>query len=251
MQQGSLHFECWKRLQMEDQTAQSLAALTRLMVVDTRFDQTLQRVTELARQAVVPASMAGITMLVDGRAGTAFFTEEEVPEVDQAQYDLGAGPCLESFRTGKAVVVESTSADGRWPEFCRVAVEHGVRSILSLPLVAGSGSLGALNLYAPEPAAFTDEHVRTASRFATQAGVVLANASAYWGARERAQGLALAVVNREVIGQAKGILMAQSGIGPGEAFKLLRQVSSRENRKLRGVAADIVQRFGEQRSDDE
>jgi GAF domain-containing protein len=234
---------------MEDRTAESLAALTQLMVVDARFDQTLQRVTELAGQAVGPASMAGITMVVDGRAGTAFFTEEEVREIDQAQYDVGDGPCLESFRTGEPVIIESTLEDRRWPEFCRLAVEHGVYSTLSLPLVAGGDSLGALNLYAAEPSAFSDEDVQTASQFATQAGVVLANAQAYWDAREQAQGLALALVSREVIGQAKGILMAQSGIGPDEAFELLRQSASREERKLRDVAADIVRRFGGQQAD--
>src|SRR4051794_37140768 len=151
-QQGSF-LRVWEAPQMDDQTAESLAALTQLMVVDTRFDQTLRRVTELARQAVGPASMAGITMLVDGRAGTAFFTEEEVQEIDQAQYDVGAGPCLEAFRTGTPVVLESIPEDGRWPEFCRVAVEHGVRSTLSVPLVAGSAPIGALTLYALEPAA--------------------------------------------------------------------------------------------------
>src|SRR4051794_25741481 len=149
-QQGSF-LRVWEAPQMDDETAESLAALTQLMVVDARFDQTLQRVTELARQAVEPASMAGITMVVNSRAATAFFTDEEVPEVDQAQYDVGGGPCLEAFRTGEPVVVESTSTDRRWPVFCRVAVEHGVHSTVSLPLVAGNDRLGALNLYALEP----------------------------------------------------------------------------------------------------
>lgn len=70
---------------MDDSTAMSLAALTRFPVGDARYDETLQRVAELARQAVAPASMAGITRVVNDRAGTAFFANDVVPDIDRAQ----------------------------------------------------------------------------------------------------------------------------------------------------------------------
>src|SRR3954462_8664814 len=88
---------------MGDSVAESLAALTRFMVGDARFDETLQRVAELARDAVAPASMAGITMMLDDRASTGFFTNAAVPEIDRAQYEAGDGPCLEAWRTKELV----------------------------------------------------------------------------------------------------------------------------------------------------
>ena len=227
---------------MGDSVAESLAALTRFMVGDARFDETLQRVAELARDAVAPASMSGITMMMDDRPSTGFFTNADVPEIDRAQYEAGDGPCLEAWRTKAPVMIESTVEEGPWPAFCRMAADHGVLSTLSLPLVAGEASLGALNLYAYEPSAFAVPDAEGASMFAIQAAVVLANAQAYWDAYDYGQRLVVAMQTRGVIDQAKGILMAQSAVDSEEAFELLRQASQRENRKLREIATEIVQR---------
>src|ERR1700712_3739587 len=229
---------------MDDSILQSLAALTRFIVGDARFDETLQRVVELAVETVPPASMAGITMMVNDRAATTFFTNQAVPSIDGAQYESGEGPCLEAWRTQEVMEIESTFEDTRWPDFSRTAAEHGVGSTLSLPLMAGNASIGALNLYASDSSAFTTEHAQDATLFATQAAVVLANAQAYWDAFDYGQGLAAAQEARSVIEQAKGILMAQSRVDSDEAFDQLRRASQRQNRKLRDIAKDIVERIG-------
>ncbi len=52
--------------------------------------------------------------------------------------------------------------------------------------------------------------------------------------------LRTALESRDVIGQAKGILMARQGISADEAFDLLRRASQRSNVKLRDVAAQVV-----------
>src|SRR3954454_14171540 len=216
---------------MGDSVAGSLAALPRFMVGDARFDETLQRVAELARDAVAPASMSGITMMMDDRPSTGFFTNPDVPEIDQAQYEVGDGPCLEAWRTKGPVMIESTVEEGPWPAFCRTAAEHGVLSTLSLPLVAGEASLGALNLYASEPSAFAAPDAEGASMFAIEAAVVLGNAQAYWDAYDYGQRLAVAMQTRGVIDQAKGIVMAQSAVDSEAAFELLRRAAQREKRK--------------------
>ncbi len=70
----------------------------------------------------------------------------------------------------------------------------------------------------------------------------MANAQAYWGARDHIKNLDEAMRSRAVIEQAKGILMARSSLDPDEAFDMLRRASQRENRKLRDVATDLVDR---------
>lgn len=90
--------------------------------------------------------------------------------------------------------------------------------------------------------AFDAEHERRAQEFATHAAVVLANAQAYWTAFDLAQGLREAMTSRATIEQAKGVLMAQSSVPEEVAFDILRRASQRENRKLRDVAADVVDR---------
>ena len=84
--------------------------------------------------------------------------------------------------------------------------------------------------------------------FAAQATVVLVNAQAYWGARLKSEHLEQALVGREVIDMAKGIIMNAMGCGPDEAFDTLVKQSQQENRKLRDVAADIVARAQRRRS---
>jgi GAF domain-containing protein len=107
-----------------------------------------------------------------------------------------------------------------------------------LPLVVGDASFGALNLYSCGPNGFA-EHA-TALVFAAQAAVVLANSQAYWAAQHLSSQLEIALTSRAAIEQAKGILMATSGVGADEAFELLRTESNTTNRKLRDVAADLI-----------
>lgn len=105
--------------------------------------------------------------------------------------------------------------------------------MLSLQLFVEGDNLGALNLYARVPNAFTDESEQVGPLFAAHAAI------AYAGVRKEAH-LANAIVNRDVIGQAKGILMERYKI-PGErAFLLLSRASQRSNRKLHDVAEELV-----------
>lgn len=230
-----------------DALRDSIAALSAFFVGDGGLADTLHRVAELTAKAVPPAAMTGITMLVDGKPDTAVFTDPTAPEIDQAQYDAGTGPCLDAFREGTVMVIEDTRLDDRWPEFGRAAAAHGILSTLSVPLVAWGRGIGALNLYATELAAFTDADERAASAFAQQAAIALANARAYWEAHDLSENLTEAMRSRAVIEQAKGIIMATSGVDADAAFQVLRQASQRTNRKLRDLAADIVRRAGEAR----
>ena len=138
--------------------------------------------------------------------------------------------------------------DERWPEFAASALAHGVRSTMSLPLVAGVNAVGALNFYAADDGAFGQSEVEIGGLFASQAAVVLINAQAYWGARLTSEHLQQALESREVIDMAKGIIMNAMGCGPEEAFDVLVKQSQQENRKLRDIAVEIVDRTPRRRS---
>jgi len=124
------------------------------------------------------------------------------------------------------------------------AAEHGIGSPLSLPLLAGGQALGALNFYAEAENAFGEDDQQQGQAFATQAAIVLANAQTYWDARALNEQLSEAMRSRATIEQAKGILMGQSQVNADSAFDLLRKASQRENRKLRDVARELVERYG-------
>ncbi|MDP9072079.1 MAG: GAF and ANTAR domain-containing protein, partial [Actinomycetota bacterium] len=186
------------------------------------------------------ADMAGITMLVEGRPKTAVFTDETAVDIDAAQYETGVGPCLDAFRHQEVFRIDSTDKDDRWPAFCESAASYGIKSTLSVPLVANHEGVGALNLYSREEGAFSEDHERVAQTFAAQAGIALANAQAYWDAYQLSQNLSEAMKSRATIEQAKGILMGARRCDADEAFQILVRASQRENRKLREVAEQIV-----------
>jgi GAF domain-containing protein len=228
-------------LDAPDAGNEAFLALSHFFVDDGTLGDTLLKVAQLACE-ITPADMAGITMLVDGTPRTGVFTDPEAPEIDKAQYSTGQGPCLDAFRHKRIYRIDSTADDQRWPDFARDAAAHGIASTLSLPIVAHEEGLGALNLYSRQPSAFDDEIASRASTFAAHATIALANAQVYWDARQLNENLSQAMRSRATIDHAVGIIMAQGGRRPDEAFQLLVRASQRENRKLREIATEIVER---------
>jgi GAF domain-containing protein len=216
--------------------------MSRFFVGDATMQETLQRVSDLACATVPSASMVGLTMLVDGRPRTAVFTDDRAPEIDAAQYDTGIGPCLDAFRHLQVFRIDDMEVDRQWGPFSAAAVDHGIRSSMSIPLVARHEGVGALNFYSGTPGAFSDDDVQLGLQFATHAAIVLANSQAYWDAHQLGQDLSTAMASRATIEQAKGILMGAEHCSADQAFQILVKASQRENRKLREVAEQIVAR---------
>ena len=150
-----------------------------------------------------------------------------------AQSETGEGPCLQSIHERTPVRIDDSAAEHRWSKFtARVAAEP-FTSMLSVPLLVGTEAIGSLSLYSPEPAVFDAE--------AEEMGLVLADhaAVAIAGAREE-EGLVLALSHRDVIGQAKGILMERHKVTADQAFQLLVRASQMLNVKLRDLAAELA-----------
>jgi GAF domain-containing protein len=214
------------------------SALSTVLLSEGALDTTLQRVADIATNEIDGCDMAGITLLRRGEPVTAVFTDPAAPEIDSAQYETSAGPCLAAFRTKTVIRITDMRTETRWPAFARAALDHGVLSTISLPLGVGNGALGAMNLYSRSLESFDDEAVPLV--FAAHAAVLLANAQAYSAAQELAGQLETAIASRAVIEQAKGIIMAAKRCSDDEAFAFLQQRSHHTNRKLRVIAADIV-----------
>jgi GAF domain-containing protein len=227
-----------------DARAHALSALSQFVVSKTSMAETLLRVSQITTDALPAADMAGISLLgEDGRPTTGIFTDPQAPEIDAAQYASGRGPCLDSWRLRKIVRLDDIEGTDAYPEFAAAALAHGVRSTLSLPLMAGEDAAGALNLYSRTPRGFTAADEQEGTLLASAAAIVLVNASAYWQAAQLSEQLTHAMQSRAVIEQAKGILMARSPhLNADEAFDLLRKASQRENVKLREIAQRIVDR---------
>jgi GAF domain-containing protein len=119
-------------------------------------------------------------------------------------------------------------------------VESGFRAVLAVPLVGGGTVLGALTLYAATPGRFGAGAVADAELLAAPVAARVMDVRAYRASLHVAEELRHGLVSRAVIDQAKGILMVQHGLTADQAFAVLTRFSQQENRKLREVAADLV-----------
>ena len=228
---------------MKEQSAavrRSLDALASFFVGEGTVSDTLLRVAELAADAIPTAKFVGLTLLVDDKPQTAVFTNPDAPDIDQAQYDVGKGPCLDSFRTGEIREIRSTRRENPWPEFSQACVDHGILSTLSLPITFRDRKLGAMNLYATAEDVLNETQAETASLFASQAAIALANAQVYWDARSLSEQLSESIKSREIIDQAKGIIIAAKRCSADEAFNILKQQSHVTNTKVRIIAKQLV-----------
>jgi GAF domain-containing protein len=182
---------------------------------------------------------AGLSELTPG-GGTSVPTSPLVADLDQLQRSLGEGPGLEVLAGRDSVYVDDLTESPTWPRFGPAAARAGVRSALAYRLFAGTGTLGALVMYARLPGAFNTTDRAQGLIFAAHASMALSVAQNQESERGRTSHLQTALVSREIIGQAQGILMERERITAEQAFDLLRRSSQHLNLKLRDVAQELV-----------
>jgi GAF domain-containing protein len=200
----------------------------------------LDLVVELSGLTVREACATSVTMVRGGRACTLASSGEQARRLDEVQYAAGGGPSVAAALEGIVSNVVVAEEARRWPGLAAAAAGAGVASILSLPLKPGGDVLAGLNVYSDAPRRFGDDEQRLAWLFASQAAEAVANAVTSDQLARVTSELREALVSRDLIGQAKGILIARGARSPDDAFDMLRRASQRMNRKLRDVAADLV-----------
>lgn len=201
---------------------------------------TLRLLVDLAVDTVEGCDAAGIFLIEGDAITTPVHTGEVVAEIDALQRRTGEGPCLDAIATEPTVYAGDLAGDARWPHFAPLAVSAGIRSALALRLSA-NGTRGALNLYAHYPQAFGIVDRAKALILATFAGVALSSAAARDDDARRVDNLQAALVSRELIGQAEGILIERERISGQQAFDILRRASQHLNIKLHDVARNLVE----------
>ena len=222
-------------MEVTGRSAASLEIMARaLHVKNAELQSTLEAIASTAVAMLSPARYAALTVLSRGELIPRASTGEPPLLLDRLQQRLGDGPCVDAAKHQSVFRIEDTCEDQRWPRFCAEAAQLKVRSMLCVPLWIDERGLGALSLYADQAAAFGGPHERVATLLATFAALAMADA-------QRAEQMNAALANRDVIGQAKGILMERHGVTADAAFGVLSRVSQAENRKL----AEVARRFAE------
>jgi hypothetical protein len=192
--------------------------------------------------ALLAASAAGV-VLADPRGelrvAAASSEEAELLELFQLQNDQG--PCLECFRTGRAVTATDLAGPApQWPRFAEAAARAGFRSVEALPMRLRDQVIGALNLFRAEPGPLDAADLRIGQALADVATIGLLHERNVRRRETVAEQLQGALNSRVVIEQAKGKLAERLSIDMGRAFKMLRDYARNSNQHLTDVARDFV-----------
>jgi transcriptional regulator with GAF, ATPase, and Fis domain len=197
-------------------------------------EETLLAIVEAAVRTVPAAEFASITQISSPhQLSTRLATTPIARKIDAAQYESREGPCLEAAFGRYTVRVHDFAEEQRWARFSPAAERLGVRSMLAVQLFVEREDLGALNMFSGTPGAFDAEAENIALLFAAHASVAMA------GAKREAH-MRVALGSRDLIGQAKGMLMERYKIEADVAFKLLVRVSQQSNVKVVVIAEQLA-----------
>lgn len=214
--------------------AARLSDLARALEHQEGTQETLARIVHSSVDLVPGAEEASISLVTGRQKVECRAPSSDLPrEVDALQSQTGQGPCLDAVFEQQTVSVPDMATEQRWPEFSRRAAVAGAASMLSFQLFVDGDNLGALNLYARTAYAFDEESEHIGLLFSSHAAVAFA------GVRQQ-QNLHFGLATRDLIGQAKGILMERYAIPGDNAFSLLVRVSQTSNRKLSAICEELV-----------
>lgn len=226
-------------LPLADELAAVFARMAGLLLSDETVHTALKLVTELAEETVGGVG-AGVTLVDEQGNRTMAATDPVAERADGLQYELGEGPCLTAVVLRTTVRVDDTVRDERWPRWSEAVAALGIRSSLTAPLVAGGTVLGALKVYSDQLGAYPGRAEYLLMMFAAQAAILLANVRSHENARRLSDRLVEAMRSRDLVGIAKGIVMARDGVDEQAGFAALVARAQREHTSVHDVAAALV-----------
>ncbi|PRI16238.1 GAF and ANTAR domain-containing protein [Mycobacterium shigaense] len=195
----------------------------------------LRELVASGAQHVAGAQYAGIALAEGRNVVNNVVATHRYPELlDAAESEYGEGPCVAAAWQHHVMHIADLSADERWPRYQRYALaQTPIRSILSYELFIDGTTTAALNFYAERPHALSEDAVELGGVFASH--VALA-----WSMLRRQDQFRSALATRDIIGQAKGIVMERFNLDAVEAFELLSRLSQQSNTKLHNIAHALV-----------
>ncbi|WP_171027567.1 GAF and ANTAR domain-containing protein [Pseudarthrobacter sp. NamE2] len=201
----------------------------------------VQSLAYVLRDSVPRAAGAGASIINSrGRRETAGATDPVVLRADKLQYELGQGPCLSAWAEQRAIIIQDTRQETRWPKWTAAVADLPLRSVLSAPLTTEGRRIGALKVYSPSPLVFDDHSVFMIERLASPAAVILGHARDREATQRLSSQLAEALSNRDMISKAQGILIERMKISSPEALTMMLSTSREEDKPLQEVAREIV-----------
>lgn len=206
----------------------------------------LRAVVAMARQNGEGFDLASAIVIRDDETEASEASEPLAADLDRLQHELKDGPGHQACETSSIVSTDDLSTESRWPAFSSKAQRWCIASVVSIPLIPERefpGWCGWLTLSSRHPGPIPPASIGLAQTLGLYFSSTVNSAL-------HARSLEAALASRDLIGQAKGIIMARRNIDDDQAFAILQQVSQHTNRRLRDVAETVVRSCGHQTIDE-
>ena len=191
----------------------------------------------------LPVSGVGLALMTErGPAGTVAATDVPALRLEDLQFTLGEGPCVDASRSGRPVLQPDLAATAprRWPGFAGGALAAGVAAVFAFPLRVGAIRVGVLDLYRAAPGALSAQALREALSFADAATLLLLYLQTRAPGDELAPEALAVLDDRAEVHQATGVVSVQAGVRVAEALVMLRARAYADQRPVGDVAHDVL-----------
>jgi hypothetical protein len=194
----------------------------------------------------LPVEGAGIS-LIDGQGVQLMVTATDEPArmLEELQFTLGEGPCIDAFRAGRPTCepdMTTAAGAGRWQGFGPASADSGIAAVFAFPLQLGGIRLGVLDLYSSVPGALDAAQITEALAFTDAATVLLLYLQGEAPPGQLPRHMDSAWASRAEVHQATGMISVQAVVSLSDALALLRAHAFATGRSLSEVAGNVVAR---------
>ncbi|MEU2348534.1 GAF and ANTAR domain-containing protein [Modestobacter sp. NPDC049651] len=185
----------------------------------------------------------GMALMTDaGPAGTLAASDARARTLEDLQFSLGEGPCVDASQGGRPVLQPDLAQTGgrRWPVFAAAAADAGLAAVFAFPLRVGGIRLGVLDLYRTTAGVLAADELGLALSFADAATAVLLHLQARAAGRGPPLGSLAVLDDHAEVHQATGVVSVQAGVPLQEALLLLRARAYAEQRPIDALARDVL-----------
>jgi transcriptional regulator with GAF, ATPase, and Fis domain len=216
-----------------DPLQSTVAELAGAVVSGASIEEVLRKLTSTSLTLVPGADYAQISIVDNGALLSLAATSQLTAVLESAQQAARQGPCFEAVTARRTIRCDDLSTDSRWPRLTRLANATGVRSVLSSPLDIAGDTGATLDLFGRRPGAFAAGTETVVAVLASHAAIAVVR-------DKQDRQFRAALASRDIIGQAKGIVMERFGVDATRAFEMLVAISQDTNTPVRDLAAKVV-----------
>jgi GAF domain-containing protein len=219
---------------------QALIELGKLRFGDMHVEDAIRQVVHTTH-AMFDVDGAGLMLTdADQHLRNVAASDDRFAHLEELQVHHGEGPCIDAFDRKELVGAEDLERERRWPRFSEAAVAREVRAVLASPLPYNRDAVGVVAVLSEQRRPWSPEGELALLAFTDLAALLIAAMMAGEQQSELAGQLQGALDSRQVIEQAKGVLMGRQGVSARAAYEQLRAQARAERRKLSAVCAEVV-----------